>query len=310
MHPHRPDRRTLAQQAVDSIEDFDGPHRGFRRAHAKGACFTAMFVPNGSAATLTTAAHLQHQEVPAVVRFSGSNPDPNMADLLSPAKGMAVQFQLPDQSRTNIVAATIPVFFARTPESFTDIMKTAAALKHKELSVPEKIKAVFEHFSESKNAFFQLGKLKPPVSYATSRYYSIHAYYFVNDKGDRQPVKYEWEPELGTQTLSPEEASFQPSDYLEEDLIKRTAQGRIGFKLYIVLGDASDPTDDPTELWPDDRERLEVGTLYITDPIAEPKDLIMDPTLLTSGIELSDDPILNFRHEAYAISHHRRSMDE
>ncbi|MNX36722.1 Catalase-related peroxidase precursor [compost metagenome] len=310
MHPHRPDPRTLAQQAVDSIEDFDGPYRGFRRAHAKGACFRAVFTPNGSASPLTTAAHLQHQEVPAVVRFSGSNPDPGMADLLSPAKGMAVQFHLPDKSITNIVAATIPVFFARTPESFIDIMKTVAAFKHKELSLQEKIGAVIEHFSESKNAFLHLGALKPPVSYATSRYFSIHAFYFVNDKGDRQAVKYEWEPDLGIQALSAREAKSQPPDYLEEDLIKRTAQGRVSFKLNIVLGDPTDPTDDPTLTWPDQRERMEIGSLSITGPIPEPDGLIMDPTLLTPGIELSEDPILNFRHEAYAISHHRRSMME
>ncbi|WP_433943075.1 catalase [Paenibacillus sp. SN-8-1] len=310
MHPHHPDPRTLAQQAVDSIEDFDGPYRGFRRAHAKGACFSAIFTPNGSASSLTTAAHLQHQVVNAVVRFSGSNPDPGMADLLSPAKGMAVQFQLPDKSITNIVAATIPVFFARTPESFIDMMKTAAAFKHKELSLPEKIGAVIEHFSESKNAFLHLGALKPPVSYATSRYYAIHAFNLVNDRGDRQAVKYEWEPDLGIHTLSAREAKSQPSDYLEKDLITRTTLGQVGFKLNIVLGDKDDPTDDPTLSWPDQRTRLEVGALTITGPIAEPDDLVMDPTLLTPGIELSDDPILNFRHEAYAISHYLRSMKE
>lgn len=310
MHPHRPDPRTLAQQAVDSIEEFDGPYRGFRRAHAKGACFRAVFTPNGRAAALTTAAHLQQQEVPAVVRFSGSNPDPGMADLLSPAKGMAVQFQLPDGDVTNIVAATIPVFFARTPESFIDIMKTAAAFKHKELSLREKIEAVIEHFSESKNAFLHLGALKPPVSYAAIRYFSIHAFYLVNDQGQRQAVKYEWEPDLGVHTLSASEAKSQSSDYLEEDLIKRTAQGKVDFKLNLVLGEPSDPTDDPTVIWPDQRTRLEVGTLSITGPIPEPEGLVMDPTRMTPGIELSQDPILNFRHEAYAISHHRRSMKE
>ncbi|RUT35498.1 catalase family peroxidase [Paenibacillus zeisoli] len=310
MHPHRPDPRTLAQQAVDTIEDFDGPYRGFRRAHAKGACFSAVFTPNGSAASLTTASHLQNTEVPAVVRFSGSNPNPNMADLLSPAKGMAVQFHLPDQSITNIVAASIPVFFARTPESFIDIMKTAAAFKQKELSLPEKIGAIIDHFSESKNAFFHLGALKPPASYATIPYYSIHAFYLVNDKGDRQAVKYEWEPDLGVHTLSAKEAKSLPSDYLEEDLIKRTGEARVRFKLNLVLGEPSDPTDDPTLIWSDQRTRLEVGTLSITGPIPEPESLVMDPTLLTPGIELSEDPILNFRHEAYAISHHRRSVME
>ena len=35
--------------------------------------------------------------------------------------------------------------------------------------------------------------------------------------------------------------------------------------------------------------------------------LVFDPTRVTDGIELSDDPVLRFRHDAYAESIARRT---
>ncbi|MDF9839868.1 MULTISPECIES: hypothetical protein [unclassified Paenibacillus] len=38
---------------------------------------------------------------------------------------MAVQFSLPDGGITSLVGVTLPIFFARTPESFIDIVRIA-----------------------------------------------------------------------------------------------------------------------------------------------------------------------------------------
>jgi catalase len=56
-----------------------------------------------------------------------------------------------------------------------------------------------------------------------------------------------------------------------------------------------------------DRERVLVGTLEVTEPSEEGDDYVFDPTRVTDGIELSDDPVLRFRPRAYAISHERRT---
>ncbi|MBP2000354.1 catalase [Paenibacillus shirakamiensis] len=301
---------TLAQRAVDSIEDFAGRHPGHRRAHAKGACYRGEFTPNPEAARYTTAVHFQEERTPVIVRFSNSSPDPSQSDLLSPAKGIAVQFQLPDGEVTNLVAVSIPVFFARTPESFVDILKMVTAFEHKELSFKEKVAGVIEHFGESRHALLEVAKLKPPTSYAELPYYSIHAFFMVNAEGVRRPIKYEWEPDADIHHLSAAEAKEQSPDYLETEFSQRIRIAPAGFTLKAVLGEEDDPTDDSTQKWPDKRERIILGHLTITEATSEPENLVMDPTVVTSGIELSNDPILNFRHEAYAISHHRRSLHE
>lgn len=109
----------LAAEAVDAIEDLSGVHPGYRRAHATGTCCRGFFRPSGLGKEFTEAEHLQEQQVNAIIRFSGSSTDPALADLLSPAKGMAVQFILPDGEVTNLVGVTVPVFLPgpRNPSS-------------------------------------------------------------------------------------------------------------------------------------------------------------------------------------------------
>ncbi|MBP2110262.1 catalase family peroxidase [Paenibacillus silagei] len=296
----------LAAEAVDAIENLSGVHPGYRRAHAAGVCCRGFFRPSGLGKEFTEAEHLQEQQVNAIIRFSGSSTDPALADLLSPAKGMAVQFILPDGGVTNLVGVTVPVFFARTPESFIDIIQTAHRLRTGTLGPIELMKEIVSHFSESKDALLAVRRLKPPASYAECHYHCIHAYVLVNAEGRQQPVRFEWVPETGVRTLTLEEAAQQPDRYLEDELELRFKDEPAIFQLVAVLGEEGDATDDPTRAWPEDRRRIDLGRLHISEIYPDPTYLLMDPTILTTGMLLSDDPILKFRSAAYAESYGRR----
>lgn len=299
----------LAAQAVDEIEGLSGIHPGYRRAHAKGTCCQAVFRPNGLAAAFTIAPHLQMQEVQAIVRFSGSSTDPALADILSPAKGMAVQFSLPGGGVSNLVGVTIPVFFARTPESFLDIIRSVHQAREGKLGPIDLIKEITAHFSESKEALLAVRRLKPPASYAEAQYYCIHAYLLKDSQGNTRPVKFEWIPDAGVRTLSASDAAAQPDDYLEDEMGLRLTNEPAVFRLTAVFGENGDPTDDPTRAWPEERRRIDIGRLFITGIIDEPEGLVMDPAVISEGMALSDDPILRFRHTAYADSYRRRRRE-
>ncbi|WP_128658869.1 catalase family peroxidase [Paenibacillus sp. 598K] len=297
----------MAVDMIDAMEALSGIHPGYRRVHAKGACYRAVFHPSGEAAPYTTAPHLQGGAVDAIVRFSGNSSDPALADLLSPAKGMAVQFQLPGGVKTSLVGVTFPIFFAQTPESLLDLVRAVNEAQAGQLSVLDMFKEAAEHFSESKRSLLEIKRLLPPASYATNRYFTIHVFYLVDADGRRRPVKFEWMPDAGVDTLSLMEAAKRPADYLEQEMTERLQRGPASFTLQIVLGEPDDPTDDSTRPWPEERERLDAGRLVIEAAIQEPSGLLMDPTAVVDGVELSDDPILHFRHLAYAESFHRRS---
>ena len=81
------------------------------------------------------------------------------------------------------------------------------------------------------------------------------------------------------------------------------------FRLLVQVGAADDPTSDATKVWPDNRPTIELGEIAITKALDTKKvenGLLFMPTNLTKGIDVSDDPILNTRTEAYGESYGRR----
>ncbi|WP_285767695.1 catalase family peroxidase [Peribacillus sp. SI8-4] len=297
----------LASEAVDAIEKVIGTYPGYRRAHARGYVYKGVFTPNGNGEPLTAAAHLQGEAVPAVIRFSNSSPVPSHPDAHSPVKGMAVKFQLPDGTETDLITVTIPLFFAKTPEAFIEIAHFIKSAKDGFPNLKELGKILYK-YPESKAGLEMLKEMRSPASFATCQYYSIHAFYFINAQGRRQAIKYEWVPDSGISMLKKKEAAEHPADYLKDEMEERLKQGPVGFNLNIQIGGENDPVDDPTIAWSEDKQVIMVGHLLITDQVETIADhLLFDPTNIPQGIACSNDPILHFRHRAYAVSYERRT---
>jgi catalase len=296
----------LAEQAVDAINDISGRHDGHRAAHAKGTLLKGMFSPSNSG--LTTAAHLQSETVPVTVRFSNGGGDPAIPDYAKEGRGLAVKFYLPDGSKTDIVALSLPCFFARTPEDFLDF--TRARKPDPETGKPDmqKVGAWVGAHPEAVPAIQAALTADPPESYATVAYNSIHSFKWTAPAGTERWVRYRFEPEEGERTLSEEAARELGRDYLQEEVLRRASSA---FRFVVIVASDSDDVTDPTVAWPSDRERVEVGRLKLTGPDTEREQgddiLVFDPTRVTDGIDLSDDQILRFRPRAYAVSVTRRS---
>ena len=295
---------SLAEEAVDAINEISGVHPGHRAAHAKGTLLSGTFTPSGAAGGLTTAAHLQDEPVRVTVRFSNGGGDPNIPDYAREGRGMAVKFYLPDGGKTDIVALSLPCFFVRTPEDFLDFTR---ARMDPERLMPDWLGAHPEALPAIQAA---LGA-DPPASYATCAYNSIHSYRWIDGGGGSRFVRYRFEPEAGEQTLSGEDAKERGRDYLQEDIL---ARGESAFRLQVIVAAEEDAVDDPTVAWPEERERVEVGRLVLDGPELERERegdvLVFDPTRLIDGIELSDDAILRFRAAAYSVSVERRIRPE
>ena len=105
----------LSEQLVDSINASYGVHPGYRAAHAKGVLCATRFTPTAEAARLSRAPHFAGPDVHAHVRFSNGSGNPTAADGMRDGRGMAVKFYLSDGATTDIVAISLPAFFARDP---------------------------------------------------------------------------------------------------------------------------------------------------------------------------------------------------
>jgi catalase len=302
----------LAEQAVEAIKDIAGEHPGHRVAHAKGTLCEGTFQATSEAASLTRAPHMQGGAVRATVRFSNGGGDPKIPDYANEGRGMAVKLYLEDGSRTDVVGLNLPCFFVRTPEDFVEFTRA-----RKPVDGPggqpdmEKMGAWLGAHPEAQTAIQAAVTASPPASYATCAYNSIHAYRWIDADGEVRHVRYRFEPVVGVASLRPEEAKERGADYLQEEIAERLTREPAAFRMIVVLAEEGDPVDDPTVPWPEERKKVVVGRLEVTGLDTERERegdvLVFDPTRVVDGIELTDDPILNFRPRAYAVSVERRS---
>jgi catalase len=291
------------EQAVDAINRRFGSH-GARALHAKGTLTKGTFTATPDAARLTRAPHMQGDPVGVTARFSNGSGDPQAPDYGPEVRGMAVKFYLPDGGRTDISAQTVPRFPVRTPDAFIGLIKASGSGRAWKLPLflathPEALPAL------KANA----PALKPPASYATCRYYAVHAFKWIDRDGGERYVRYRWLPEASEPPLSSEEARSRGADYLQTDIARRLDKG-VRFTLELQVAAGGDKVDDPTSVWPDERERVNAGTLELTELETGRESggdvLVFDPTRVTDGIELSHDPILKYRAPAYSASVARR----
>jgi catalase len=303
----------LSERLVDSINATHGVHAGHRAAHAKGVLCAATFTPAAPAAGLSRAAHLDvaNSPVRAHVRLSNGGGDPSTPDGRRDGRGMAVKWYLPDGSTTDLVSVSLPAFFARTPEDLLEFNAARRVDPATGAPAPALIGAYIEAHPEVLTAA-QAAMTHPiPSSYATVAYNALHAFWLVGADGTRRAARFHWVPDAAGPDLSDEEATAAGADYLRVEIEERLGSGPVVFSLEATLAAAEDPVDDPTAVWPETRERVQLGTLSVTG-IATDRErdgdvLVFDPTRVTDGIECSDDPILRARSGAYRVSVTRRT---
>ncbi|HZB93036.1 MAG TPA: catalase, partial [Stellaceae bacterium] len=72
------------------------PPLGHRRNHAKGICFTGIFVSNGAGSALSRAKVFTSGQYPALGRFNLGTADANAPDATVRVRGMGLQISSPD----------------------------------------------------------------------------------------------------------------------------------------------------------------------------------------------------------------------
>ena len=148
------------------------------------------------------------------------------------------------------------------------------------------------------------------VSYGTEPYFGVNALKFTNAQGSGKFGRYRIVPESGAAYVSDEEAAKRSPHALADNLRASIEKAPVKFRLLVQIAAAGDPTNDATKVWPDDRPIVPLGEIAITRALDTAKienELLFMPTNLTNGIDVSDDPILNTRTEAYSESYRRRT---
>ena len=297
-------------QVVTAIESTFGVTPGERRNHTKGTCAIGEFVGSHDAAIYSRSALFSKKPIPVVARFSLAGGNPKAPDTAKSARGMALEFRLPDGSLQHMTMLNTPVFGAMQPRTFLDLMIATKPDPATGKPDPEKIKAFKATHPDNLAQSDFLAKNNPPASYATSAYYGIHTFKFINRKNKTTLVRWRFVPQDGEKRLSDDELKSFPSNFLEQALLDRTRKGVVRWDMMVTIGQPGDPEDNPTLLWPENRKQIKAGTLTISSAMsqkgAECEPINFDPLVMADGIAPTNDPILLFRSPAYAFSFAKR----
>jgi catalase len=286
-----------------------GKHPGIRANHAKGVVVEGSFTPSGDGATLSRAALFQGAATPVIARFSDATGVPDIADGDPHANphGLGIRFHLTDGGEMDLVTNSLKFFPVASGEEFLALLQAVAA------SGPDAAKPTpLDQFVAAHPTVPRaLASASTPASYARETYSGINAFVLVDAAGQRHPFRFRLAPVAGEAHLSAEEAAKQAPDFLADELRAELARGPVRFRLLAQLARPGDPTADPSQAWPDDRELVDLGEIALTGPAADnaaaERELMLLPGNLPDGIEPSDDSMIEVRNEAYAVSFDRRS---
>lgn len=299
---------TAVAQAVDPAELVRDIHAIFgehhaRAVHAKGVVLNATFEPTEQARQLSRASVFAGK-LQATVRLSNTTGFPEIpdADPNATPRGLAVKVKLGDGSEMDLVTHSFNGFPAATAAEFDTFLKAAAA------SGPGAAKPtpIEKYLQAHPNAVpFVTQQKPPPESFATTAYFGVNAFAFVDASGKKTVLRYQIVPQAGEKYLDTASAASKGPNYLMEEIAARVAKAPVMFDWFAQIAQPGDRTDDPSTPWPEDRQLVKLGTLTITEVAADQerlsRSLLFLPNNVPPGIE-PVDPMIEVRSAAYPIS--------
>jgi len=301
-----PHRLTPAK-LVDALAPPGGPALGHRRNHAKGICFTGVFEANGNGAVLSRAYVFTRGQYPALGRFNLATPVPDAADSTVRIRGMGLRIATPDGQEWRTAMIDSPIFPASTPQAFHALLLASASKD------PDAMKAFTASNPEFANFKAWADSAPWTASYAEDRFNGLDSFIFVDDFGIRRAARWSLLPAAQVIPITEADLAKLGPDHLEKEIVERVRGAPQRWTMAVTIANPGDPTNDPSKAWPEDRRTVEVGTLVVKQIEAERdgpcRDVNFDPTVLPSGIAISDDPFPAARSSAYRVSYDLRTAE-
>jgi catalase len=291
---------------TDTLEQVDGVHSGYRRNHARGLSVSGYFDSNGNGARLSSASVFRQGQIPVIGRFSLGGGNPDAADTPGDVRGLGLQFSPPDGEIWRTAMINLPVFPFRTPEAFRENLLTSKPDPQTGKPDAARRKEFLDRHPETVRVLNGLRDLPISSGFDNTAFYGLNAFRFVNFAGKEVPVRWLVKPE---QPFLANSGEHGDKKYLFDDLAARLKSGSLRWRLLLTVGQPGDPTNDATQAWPEDREKVDAGIVTIerAEENGEAESVTFDPLVLPAGIVPSDDPLLSARSAIYSQAFTRRA---
>lgn len=301
---------------IEKLAAFDRERIPERVVHARGAGAYGEFVAADNFSTVTRASFLNEKgkKTPVFVRFSTVVHGNGSPETLRDPRGFATKFYT-DEGNYDLVGNNLPVFFIRDAMKFPDMVHAFKPSPIYNKQDPNRVFDFFSHVPEGTHMLTRVySDLGIPANYREMDGSGVHAFKWVNAKGEVTYVKYTWKSMQGVRTLTSEEAAkVQAQDFQHAtvDLYENIKKGNYpSWELYVQQLKASEFEKldfnplDPTKVWPEQVAKLIlVGKMTLNrvpgNFFDEVEQSAFAPGTLVPGIEPSEDKLLQGRLFSY-----------
>ena len=302
---------------IEKLARFDRERIPERVVHARGVGAYGTFESADDYSSLTRAKIFsgKGKRTPMFVRFSTVVHGGNSPETLRDPRGFALKFYT-EEGNWDLVGNDLPIFFIRDAIKFPDMVHSLKPSPVTNRQDPNRFFDFFSHVPESTQMITQLySDLGLPASYRQMNGHGVHAFKFVNAKGEVHYVKFNWITRQGLKSLTSEEAAkVQANDFQHatKDLYEALARGdkpSWDFTAQVLkpadLDKFSFDPLDPTKVWPEEQvPSMTLGrfTLERTPEnfFEETEQSAFSPAIQPPGIEPSEDRLLQGRLFSYA----------
>jgi len=307
-------------QLREKIMHFDHERIPERIVHARGSGAHGVFELTESLSKYTKAGFLQTPgtKTPVFVRFSTVAGSRGSTDLARDVRGFAVKFYT-EEGNFDLVGNNVPVFFIQDAIKFPDLIHAVKPEPNNEIPQAASAHDTFWDFvsltpESMHTVMWAMSDRAIPRSLRMMEGFGVHTFRFVNEKNESVFVKFHWKPALGVHSVAWDEAqkiSGKDSDFHRRDLWEAIESGNFpewNFGVQIVEEKDEFKFDfdllDPTKLIPEEIVPVQIiGKMTLNrNPdnfFAETEQVAFHPGHVVSGIDFSNDPLLQGRLFSY-----------
>ncbi|MEG1635775.1 MAG: catalase, partial [Rikenellaceae bacterium] len=254
-------------------------------------------------------------------RFSTVAGERGAADTERDVRGFAMKYYT-DEGNWDLVGNNTPVFFIKDPLKFPDFIHTQ---KRDPKTNLRSATAAWDFWSLSPETLHQVMILMSdrgiPKSLRKMHGFGSHTYSFINDKNERNWVKFHFKSMQGIKNLTNAEAAKIVGDdreYSQRDLFNHIEKGKFPrWKMCVQIMSEEEAKHykhnpfDLTKVWNhSDFPLIEVGILELNrnpeNYFAEVEQAAFNPANIVPGIGFSPDKMLQGRLFAYGDAHRYR----
>jgi catalase len=308
---------------IEKLAAFDRERIPERVVHARGAGAFGEFEVLQSMKAYTKAGVFAEKgtKTPVLVRFSTVIHGQGSPETLRDPRGFATKFYTAE-GNYDLVGNNLPVFFIRDAMKFPDMVHALKPSPQTNKQDPNRYFDFFSHIPEATHMLTRLySDYGTPMDYRHMNGSSVHAFKWINDKGEKVYVKYTWKTLQGEKNLTAEMAQkVQSMDFQHAtvDLYQSIMRGEFPvWELYVQIMKPEQMDNlsynplDPTKIWEEkDFPLMLVGKMTLNknpeNYFEQIEQSAFSPAVVVPGIEPSEDKLLQGRLFSYSDTQRHR----